>query len=98
MFVIVFLVMIVMLDLSLGQAALGQLCWSREAGVMKEGCAEGTVCQPWNIGTVGFYQFFGSDRSSRNANVHHTLSMQHKLVKSTSLSLSTLSKLRRTVL
>ena len=53
MFVIVFLVMIV-LDLSLGQAAQGQLCWSREAGVIKEGCAEGTLCQPWIIGKVGW--------------------------------------------
>ena len=58
MFVIVFLVMIVMLDLSLGQAAQGQLCWSREAGVIKEGCAEGTLCQPWSIGKVGFDQIF----------------------------------------
>ena len=52
MFVIVFLVMI-MLDSSLGQAAQGQLCWSREAGVTKEGCAEGTLCQPWIMGKVG---------------------------------------------
>ena len=55
MLVAVFLVVPVLLGLASGQA-LGQVCWSHEAGVMEEGCAEGTVCQPWVTGgkVVGF--------------------------------------------
>ena len=50
----IFLVVTLLLGLASGQATLGQLCWSLEAGVIKEGCAEGTVCQPWIIAKVGF--------------------------------------------
>ena len=35
-----------------GQAALGDVCWSREGGVVMEGCAQGTRCEPWILGEV----------------------------------------------
>ena len=53
MLVGVLLVVPVLLGLASGQA-LGQVCWSHEAGVMQEGCTGDTVCQPWVTGKVGF--------------------------------------------
>ena len=53
MLVAIFLVVTLVLGLASGQVALGQVCWSHEAGVIKEGCAEGTLCHPWIIGKVG---------------------------------------------
>ena len=53
MLVGVLLVVPVLLGLASGQT-LGQVCWSHEAGVTEEGCAGGTVCQPWVTEKVGF--------------------------------------------